>query len=121
MNNQAIASYRTQQVSTASPEKQAALLMEAGQVFLYRAKVAIQDKKYNDMAASLIRVADIVTEAELRLNKEVGGELVINLSALYSWWTLKLLEVSKTRDIATVELLVSQFGELKSSWEQISS
>ena len=114
-----VTAYRTQQVSSANPEQQAALLMEAGQVFLFKAKSAIQKKDFNVMATSLGRVAEIINEAEFRLSSDETNELVINLSALYSWWIAKLLQIAKTKNISDIDALITQFGEIKSSWEQV--
>lgn len=119
MNSKAIASYRTQQVSAASPEKQAALLMEAGQVHLFRAIVAIQDKKYNDLSKALNTLCDILDEASSRLDYNSPNELVDNLSTIYIGWRYKLIDIAKTKNISTLELMSTQFGEIKKAWEQV--
>ena len=117
MNSKAIASYRTQQVAITSPTKQAALLMEAAQVHLYRAIVAVEDKEYNDLAKALNTLCDILDEASSRLNYETQNDLVDNLSTMYLKWKCKLIDIAKTKNISALELMYSQVGEIKKAWE----
>ena len=58
----AVDSYRKQQVLVFSAEKQAALLMEAGQVSISKAIKAIKEKNFNEMGSRLLRSIDIIDE-----------------------------------------------------------
>ena len=111
--------YLVQRVMGASPEQQAALLMEAGQRFIGRAIVAIGARKHGDTAHCLKRVTDIIAEADLRLNREDGGELVQNLERIYDWWTREVLEASITKDTVKLEAVSRHMGELRQAWEQL--
>lgn len=111
--------YLVQRVMTASPEQQAALLMEAGQRFLGKAIQAIGQKDHLEAARCLARVTEIITEAAFRLNHEAGGELVENLMKVYDWWTREVFEASSTKDTARLKVLSHHMGEIRQAWEQL--
>lgn len=110
--------YLTQRVMGASPEQQAALLMEAGQRHLGKAIKAMEQKQHAVVAQSLDRVAAVITEAAFRLNHEGGGELAKNLLKIYDWWTGLLLEASQSREVAKLRLVSNHMGEIRQAWEQ---
>ena len=113
--------YLEQRIIGASPEKQAALLMEAGQLFLSKAIRAINDKQYFDMAKYLGRVTDILLETTLRLNRNDGGELVTNLQKIYGWWTDEILEASRTKDTTKLLLVSKHMGVIRQAWEELET
>ena len=110
--------YLVQRVMTASPEQQAALLMEAGQRFLGKAIKAMEQKDHFEVGRCLSRVTEIINESILRLNHEDGGELVQNLMKIYDWWTWEIFEASSTKDTARLEAISHHMGEIRQAWEQ---
>jgi flagellar protein FliS len=110
--------YLTQRVMGATPEQQAALLMEAGQLFLGKAIKAMDQKDLFEVSRCLRRVTDIINEAICRLNYEDGGEVVENLLKLYDWWTREILEASNTKDVARLDAILKHMGEIRQAWEQ---
>lgn len=112
--------YLTQRILSATPEQQAALLMEAGQRFLAKAVKAIQDGHQAEVRRCLQRVLDIISEADVRLNRNEGGELVDNLAQLYSWWNHQVFAASSNQDVERLNLVSGQMGEIRQSWEQFS-
>jgi flagellar protein FliS len=111
--------YLAQRVLGASPEQQAALLMEAGQLFLGKAIRAMEQKDYSLLARHLGQVAKIVNEAVLRLNMEDGGELVQNLLKIYTWWNAELFEAGSTKDPARLRMVSHHMGQIRQAWEQL--
>lgn len=111
--------YLVQRVMGASPEQQAALLMEAGQRFIGRAVRAMEQKDAMEVARCLGRVAEIINEAVIRLNVNDGGELVKNLLKIYAWWTEELFEAGSTKDTARLNVLSKHMGEIRMAWEQL--
>jgi flagellar protein FliS len=110
--------YLSQRILAASPEQQAALIMEAGQLHLGK---AIQALNQNDVAAaarSFIRVSEVIAEATLRLNLEDGVELAQNLKKLYSHWTAEIMAASKAQDTHRLTAVVRGMGEIRQAWEQ---
>ncbi|HEY3399495.1 MAG TPA: flagellar export chaperone FliS [Geothrix sp.] len=111
--------YLVQRVMGASPEQQAALLMEAGQRYLGKAIKAIEQKDHLEVSRCFIRVTEIINESISRLNLEDGGELAQNLSRVYDWWTREIFEASSTKDTARLKVLSHHMGELRQAWEQL--
>lgn len=112
-------SYLIQRVLGASPEQQAALLMEAGQRFLGKALQAYERKDHSEVSRSLIRVTEIINECYCRLNHEDGGELVENLTKMYGWWSAEIMEASKTKEFARLKSVSAHMGEIRLAWEQL--
>lgn len=111
-------SYIVQRVMGTSAEQQAGLLLEAGQLFLGKAMVAMQKRDVNEERQCLIRVTDIINESICRLNYENGGELVENLLKLYDWWIQEIMSASRTRDTGRLGRVSSHMGEIRRAWEQ---
>lgn len=111
--------YLAQRVLGASPEQQAALLMEAGQLFLGKAIRAMEQKEPFEVARHLGQVAKIINEAVIRLNMEDGGELVQNLLKIYAWWTSELFEAGSSKDTARLRVLSHHMGQIREAWEQL--
>jgi flagellar secretion chaperone FliS len=111
--------YLAQRVLGASPEQQAALLMEGGQLFLGRAIKAMEQNDHFGVARCLRQVTEIINEALFRLNHQDGGELVENLAKVYDWWTLEIFEASKAKDAARLAAVSRFMGEIRQAWEQV--
>ena len=121
MNNyaQSADQYLAQRIMGASPEQQAALLMEAGQLFLGKAIRAMEQKEPFEVARYLGQVAKIINESIIRLNREDGGELVQNLLKVYGWWTSELFEAGSSKDTARLRVLSHHMGQIRQAWEQL--
>jgi flagellar protein FliS len=110
--------YLNQRILGASPEQQAALIMEAGQRHLGR---AIQALARNDSAAatrSYIRVSEVIQEATIRLDLEQGGEAAQSLAKMYDWWTREIMAASRTKNSARLAAVASSMGEIRQAWEE---
>ena len=111
--------YLSQRILGTTPEQQAALIMEAGQLHLGR---AIQALNQSDLAAatrSYIRFSEVIQEATIRLNLEDGGELAHNLAKLYDWWTRETMAAARTRDANRLAAVANGMGEIRQAWEQL--
>jgi len=111
--------YLIQRVMGASPEQQAALLMEAGQRFVGKAIKAIEQKDHLESSRCLLRVTEIINESICRLNHEDGGELVENLQKVYDWWTTEVFAASNSKDTVRLGVLSRHMGEIRQAWEHL--
>lgn len=111
--------YLTQRILSASPEQQAALIMEAGQLHLGRAIHALNQQNLPSAITSFLRVSEVIMEATVRLDLENGGELAQNLKRLYDFWTSEIMIASKARDTARLAAVANGMGEIRSGWEQL--
>jgi flagellar protein FliS len=110
--------YLTQRILGASPEQQAALIMEAGQLHLGKAIQALNRNDPSAATSSFIRVAEVMKEANLRLDLEDGGELARNLEKLYGWWMKEVMLASRAKDTARLAAVARAMGDLRQTWEQ---
>jgi flagellar protein FliS len=111
--------YLAQRVFSASPEQQAALLMEAGQRHLGKAMQALQRRDRGGATHSFIRVAEVLAEATLRLDLAQGGEVAHNLSRLYGWWGHEVMVASAAQDVARLEGVAQGMSGLREAWEHL--
>lgn len=111
--------YLAQRVMGASPEQQAALIMEAGQLHVGRAVQALAREDMAATVASLIRASEVIMEATLRLDVDGGGELVGNLLRLYDHWGNEMRIAGRTRDIPRLQAIARDMGEIRTAWEQL--
>jgi flagellar protein FliS len=110
--------YLTQRILGATPEQQAALIMEAGQLHLGRAIQALNRNDSSAATRSFIRVTEVIKEANLRLNLEDGGELATNLVKLYRWWMKEIMLASRAKDTKRLAAVAKSMGEIRQTWEQ---
>jgi flagellar protein FliS len=110
--------YLTQRILGASPEQQAALIMEAGQLHLGKAIQALTRGDRAAAARSFLRVTEVITEATVRLDLDEGGELAQNLAKLYEWWSREIMMASHAQNTDRLTAVAKQMGDLRQAWEQ---
>ncbi len=111
--------YLTQRIMSASPEQQAALIMEAGQLHLSKAIQALVQNDLPFATQSFMRFSEVIMEANLRLNHEGGGELVQNLERYYGFWMKEVMHASYAKDQARLAAVAASMGEIRQAWEQL--
>jgi flagellar secretion chaperone FliS len=110
--------YLSQRILGASPEQQAALIMEAGQLHLGKAIRALTQNDASTATRSFIRVSEVIQEATIRLNHDEGGELVQNLEKLYGYWTREIMAAAYVKDTARLAAVAQSMGEIRQAWEE---
>lgn len=111
--------YLSQRIMGASPEQQAALIMEAGQLHLGKAIQAMSRNDIPATAGSLLRVTEVIQEATVRLNLGEEDEVANSLKRLYDFWAKELLLASKDRNAARLTAMAQAMGEIRQAWEQL--
>lgn len=109
-------------VTSADPHKLISMLYQGALLAIANAKNGIlrQDIPAKGQAIShAILIID--TGLNASLNKDVGGELALNLSALYDYMSQRLLFANINNDMAALEEVSRLLGELKEAWESIRS
>ena len=109
-------------VMSASPHRLVVMLFEGAMLHV---TVAKQNMKAQHIAAkgkSISRaIAFIETGLRASLNKEVGGELALNLDALYAYMSRQLLTANSTNDPEILDEVYRLLNELKEAWEAIGA
>ncbi len=107
-------------VTAADPHKLIAMLYQGALLAIANAKNGILR---NDIPAKgkAISHAILIIDSGLNasLDKEVGGALALNLSALYDYMTRRLLTANMNNDMQALDEVAHLLGDLKGAWEEI--
>ena len=114
------ARYRETEVLTATPGQLVVLLFDHLLVSLRRAKVAMANGEFEQQGEHLEKSRNILTELLVTLDRERGGEIAINLSALYSFLLGELVQVGIRADAARLDRVTHMLAELRSAFAEAS-
>jgi flagellar protein FliS len=118
----AINPYQTQSVTTASPAQLVLMLYDRAIVAVARAKHAAGDEgrpaALETVNAELQRAQDIVTELQVALDHEQGGQLAGNLHALYDFCLDRLLTANVSKELSGLAAVSNTLQGLRDAWEQ---
>lgn len=107
-------------VTAADPHKLISMLYQGAMLAIANAKNGILRK---DIAAKgkAISHAILIIDSGLNasLNKEVGGPLALNLSALYDYMSTRLLLANMNNDTEALDEVSRLLTDLKEAWESI--
>ncbi|MER3472743.1 MAG: flagellar export chaperone FliS [Armatimonadota bacterium] len=113
--------YQRTQVDTASPVRLIVMLYDGAIRFLRQGQSAMQRgdrEKQNDY---LVRAQRILAELTSSLNLEEGGEIAVNLMALYQFMTEQLVLANLQDDVGKVQKVREMLEGLREAWAQAES
>jgi flagellar protein FliS len=124
MNTTAINAYANigidTSVSGADPHKLILLLYQGALLAISTAKNQILRKDIAAKGKSISHAILIIDEGlKASLDKNAGGELAQNLSALYDYMNQRLLVANLKSDIDVLDEVSTLLTELKGAWEEI--
>lgn len=106
----------------ADPHKLISLLFQGALLEIVRAKNGILRKETAAKGAAISRAIAIIGEGlNASLDKNIGGELAQNLSALYDYMVMRLVAANAKNDIAALDEVTRLLTELKGAWDGIRS
>lgn len=104
----------------ADPHKLISLLYRGALLEIANAKLGIMRKETMAKGASITKTIAIIGEGlNASLDKKVGGEMAQNLSSLYDYMILRLVEANLKNDITALDEVSNLLTELKSAWDTI--
>lgn len=124
MNTNAINAYTNvgidSSVAGADPHKLILLLYQGALLAISTAKNHMLRKNVAAKGKSISH-AILIIESGLKssLDKNVGGELAQNLSALYDYMNQRLMVANLKNDVAALDEVSALLTELKGAWEEI--
>lgn len=110
--------YIENDVLSRSPEWLVPLMYEHLLASLRRAAVQMQAGDVEGKAVSLEKASAIVAELLATLDRERGGEIATNLSSLYAYFMLEIMNVSRSMDTRVMQRLIAMVDELHGAWVQ---
>jgi flagellar protein FliS len=107
-------------VASADPHKLILLLYQGALLAIGSAKNQMLRKEIAAKGKSISHAIMIIDEGlKSSLDKNVGGELAQNLSALYDYMCQRLLIANLKNDVSALDEVSGLLSELKEAWEQI--
>ena len=124
MNRTALNAYSKLQVDTstegASPHKLIDLLFEGAIFAVSNAKGHMQRKEIADKGKKISHAITIIDDGlKNSLDLEVGGDLALNLRALYEYMSHKLVMANVNNDLDALDEVTRLLAELRGAWATI--
>lgn len=111
--------YQRTQIDTASPVKLIVMLYDGAIRFLKQAQVAMQAGDREKQNNLLLRSQRILSELMSALNLEEGGDIAVNLLALYQFMQEQLVLANLEDDQARVQKVCEMLQSLREAWIQV--
>lgn len=107
-------------VSGADPHKLISMLYQGALVAISNAKSGILRNDIPAKGAAISKATMIIDDGlNACLDKNVGGELALNLASLYEYMVSRLLAANMNNDIAALDEVARLLTELKGAWDSI--
>lgn len=107
-------------VQGADPHKLILMLYQGALLAIASAKNQMLRKEIAGKGASITKAIAIIDEGlKASLDRNAGGELAQNLSALYDYMCQRLLVANLKNDAAALDEVSRLLSELKGAWETI--
>jgi flagellar protein FliS len=113
--------YREREVLTASPEKLVVIVFDHVLANLRRARVAIEAGNIEQRAQAMRRAREGVMELQTTTDVERGGEMALNLRALYAYALREFLAVGRTLDIKQLDNITAIIANLREAFATIAT
>jgi flagellar protein FliS len=114
--------YKEIGVKTASQGKLVVMLYEGAVSNLEKAMALVSDDgkiepgNIENYGNCLQKVMDIITELEVSLNLDAGGEIAQNLMSLYVYFNKQILDATISHDKKKLSFVRDMMSELHESW-----
>lgn len=123
--NQAYNAYKEASVKTASQGRLVVLLYEeavkqltlASSLFNQNLKVPVKD--IERFGKCILKTQEILTELQVSLDMEKGGEIAKNLMALYVYFNEELMNAGINKNKEKITFVLEKLKTLADSWRQI--
>ena len=117
--NQALSSYQKTAVETADPLRLIILCYETSIRDLKEAQELHENRSMEAAYEKIRHAQTIITELQLNLDYEKGGEIAVNLSRLYNFVIRQLMVINSRKDASAYDHPIRILSELKEGWEGI--
>ncbi len=106
-------------IDDASPHQLIAMLLEGALERVAAASGAMGRGEIAISGESIGKAIGIIDSLRVSLDREQGGQIADNLSALYDYMTRRLLEANATKDTDMLGEVAGLLREIKVAWDQV--
>lgn len=106
-------------VETASPHKLIAMLFDGAMGALARAKGAIERNNIQERTTHLNKATEILVTLKGSLDLEKGGEVAVNLDALYDYMLRCVMQANRENSDVKVQEIMDLMSEVKQGWSEM--
>jgi flagellar protein FliS len=106
-------------VVDADPHRLIQLLLDGALDRIAQAKGALIAGDTPAMGEALGKAIGILSGLQGSLDLERGGEIAANLNRLYDYMSIRLLDVHREKQPASLDEVVALLGSIKSGWDGI--
>jgi len=105
-------------VKTASPAKLVEILYEKFLKLVESSKKGIENKDFVAVNEKLKKAQDIITELNISLNMEKGGEIAKNLRSLYNYIFKRLIDANVEKNVKILDEVTELMSGLLDAWRE---
>ncbi|ABR30424.1 flagellar biosynthesis protein FliS [Thermosipho melanesiensis] len=110
--------YTEQMVKTASPAKLIEMLYQRAIELLDMSVESINKKDFINANEYIKKCQDIITELNLSLDMEKGGDIAKNLRSLYNYMFKVLVDANIKKDTSKIKEVREYLSELLETWRE---
>lgn len=111
--NKYIKQYQANNITTASPEKLMIMLFDGAIQFLQKAKVAIEEKKYQERSTNIESARKIIRELMRTIDLENGNDVSKQLFKLYNRMAMKLIKANVSKNINLLDEVLEDLSNIR--------
>lgn len=111
--NKYIKQYQTNNITTATPEKLMIMLFDGAVQFLQKAKIAIEEKNFQERATNIESARKIVRELMRTIDLENGNDVSKSLFVLYNRMAMKLIKANVSKNITLIDEVIEDLSNIR--------
>ncbi len=116
MNQQAAQNYLKTKVFTATPEQLQLMLYDGAIRFAEQAKIALEQKNFEQSYNGLSRAQRIISELSSSLKHEIAPQMCKQLAGLYGYVYRKLLDANIDHNVGSINEALSILRYQRETW-----
>lgn len=112
--------YQQAATTTAGPAQLVLMLYDGALTHLGRARTALEAEPRDLMGAheSIMKVQAIISELDVSLDHEAGGQIASSLASLYLYCREQLVEANLNKDPEPLAIVADVIAPLRDAWEE---
>ena len=113
--------YQQTRVQSSSPLELVVLLYDGALRHLLAARDAVERRDLIARREGVSKALAIITELQSTLNLEDGGQIAIQLDALYTYMTGRLVDSTAKKDATALPEVEKLLRSLREAWAQVAA